>query len=204
RDRRFLHPHAHRAGGGDLPLLDLFQRRHRPLCRPPRRHNPGPRARPPLGHLVRDPVLLAGGLPAHRLSRGAGRGRGPTRDLCARWRRLGHLVCCNLNWFQRAPGPLGPQGPLPPTPNRRGGTRPARPHALPPDEAGVFAGLKASSESVAIPLSVFVAAEIFLPRFGYQGIFTMLAINIAIALVLLLALVRTPPRPALPPEPAAA
>lgn len=75
---------------------------------------------------------------------------------------------------------------------------------IPPDEAGVFAGLKASSESVAIPLSVFVAAEIFLPRFGYQGIFTMLAINIAIALVLLLALVRTPPRPALPPEPAAA
>jgi MFS-type transporter involved in bile tolerance (Atg22 family) len=74
---------------------------------------------------------------------------------------------------------------------------------IPPDEAGVFAGLKASTESVAIPLSVFVAAEVFLPRFGYQGIFTMLAINIALALVLLLLFVRTPARPAVP-EPVAA
>jgi MFS family permease len=70
---------------------------------------------------------------------------------------------------------------------------------IPSDEAGVFAGLKASSESVAIPLSVFVAAELFLPRFGYQGIFTMLAINIALALLLLVAFVRTPPRPRLAP-----
>src|SRR2546430_2403858 len=50
-----------------------------------------------------------------------------------------------------------------------------------PDESGIFAGLKAAAESVAIPLSVFVAAELFLnPRalnLGYRGIFFMLAIN---------------------------
>jgi Na+/melibiose symporter-like transporter len=63
---------------------------------------------------------------------------------------------------------------------------------IPPDEAGVFAGLKAAIESVAIPLSVFVAAEVFLPRFGYQGIFTMLALNIGLALALLLLIVRSP------------
>ncbi|TME25453.1 MAG: SLC45 family MFS transporter [Chloroflexi bacterium] len=62
---------------------------------------------------------------------------------------------------------------------------------IPPDETGVFAGLKAASESFAIPLSVFVAAEVFLPRFGYRGIFAMLAINIVIALVLLFVLVRS-------------
>ena len=31
-----------------------------------------------------------------------------------------------------------------------------------PDESGIFAGLKAAAESIAIPLSVFVAAELFL------------------------------------------
>src|SRR5205823_693776 len=48
---------------------------------------------------------------------------------------------------------------------------------IPPEKTGVFAGLKAAAESVAIPLSVVVAAEFFLPRFGYHGIFAMLAIN---------------------------
>lgn len=68
---------------------------------------------------------------------------------------------------------------------------------IPPDETGVFAGLKAAADSVAIPLSIVVAAEIFLPRFGYRGIFTMLAINIAIALIMLLVIVRVPrPTPA--------
>jgi maltose/moltooligosaccharide transporter len=64
---------------------------------------------------------------------------------------------------------------------------------IPPEKTGVFAGLKAAAESVAIPLSVVVAAEIFLPRFGYRGIFAMLAINILLALVLLLRFVRVPP-----------
>src|SRR5258705_4951209 len=57
-----------------------------------------------------------------------------------------------------------------------------------PDESGIFAGLKAAAESVAIPLSVFVAAELFLNpaalNLGYRGIFFMLAINMIIALVL--------------------
>jgi Na+/melibiose symporter-like transporter len=75
---------------------------------------------------------------------------------------------------------------------------------IPSDETGVFAGLKAAADSVAIPLSVVVAAELFLPRFGYRGIFTMLAINIAIALILLLAIVRVPNRSTQAPEPAPA
>jgi len=65
-----------------------------------------------------------------------------------------------------------------------------------PDESGIFAGLKAAAESVAIPLSVFVAAELFLNplalNLGYRGIFFMLAINMVIALALLLAFVRVP------------
>ena len=73
---------------------------------------------------------------------------------------------------------------------------------IPHDETGVFAGLKAASESVAIPLSIFVAAELFLPRFGYRGIFAMLAINIVLALALLFLLVRS--RGAGPVEPALA
>jgi len=59
-----------------------------------------------------------------------------------------------------------------------------------PDESGIFAGLKAAAESVAIPLSVFVAAELFLNPaaldLGYRGIFFMLAINMLIALAILL------------------
>jgi maltose/moltooligosaccharide transporter len=64
---------------------------------------------------------------------------------------------------------------------------------IPPEKSGVFAGLKAAAESVAIPLSVLVAAELFLPRFGYHGIFAMLAINIVLALVLLVRFVHMPP-----------
>jgi MFS family permease len=63
---------------------------------------------------------------------------------------------------------------------------------VPPEKTGVFAGLKAAAESVAIPLSVLVASELFLPRFGYHGIFGMLAINIVLALVLLLRFVHMP------------
>lgn len=62
-----------------------------------------------------------------------------------------------------------------------------------PDESGIFAGLKAAAESIAIPLSVFVAAELFLNpaalNLGYRGIFFMLAINMLIALAILLAFV---------------
>ena len=65
-----------------------------------------------------------------------------------------------------------------------------------PDETGIFAGLKAAAESIAIPLSVFVAAELFLNpnalNLGYRGIFFMLAINMVIAVVLLIAIVRVP------------
>jgi maltose/moltooligosaccharide transporter len=63
---------------------------------------------------------------------------------------------------------------------------------IPPERMGVFAGLKAAAESVAIPLSVVVAAELFLPRFGYRGIFAMLALNIILALVLLVRFVHVP------------
>src|SRR5579859_4885446 len=63
---------------------------------------------------------------------------------------------------------------------------------IPAEQTGVFAGLKAAAESVAIPLSVVVASELFLPRFGYRGIFAMLALNIVLALVLLLRFVHVP------------
>lgn len=73
-----------------------------------------------------------------------------------------------------------------------------------PDETGIFAGLKAAAESIAIPLSVFVAAELFLNpnalNLGYRGIFFMLAINMVVALILLLTLVRVP-KPAEAPTP---
>ena len=63
---------------------------------------------------------------------------------------------------------------------------------VPPEETGVFAGLKAAADSIAIPLSVVVAAELFLPRFGYRGIFGLLAVFTFIALAMLIALVRVP------------
>ena len=64
---------------------------------------------------------------------------------------------------------------------------------IPHEKTGVFAGLKAAAESIAIPLSVVVAAELFLPRLGYRGIFAMLALSISVALVLLLRFVHVPP-----------
>jgi maltose/moltooligosaccharide transporter len=63
---------------------------------------------------------------------------------------------------------------------------------IPPEKTGVFAGLKAAAESIAIPLSVLVAAEVFLPHFGYRGIFAMLALTIIVALLLLLRFVQMP------------
>jgi MFS family permease len=68
---------------------------------------------------------------------------------------------------------------------------------IPVEKTGVFAGLKAAAESIAIPLSVVVAAEVFLPCFGYRGIFATLALSIITALVLLLRFVRAvgPGRP---------
>ncbi|MFN2520364.1 MAG: MFS transporter [Candidatus Limnocylindria bacterium] len=64
---------------------------------------------------------------------------------------------------------------------------------IPADRAGVFAGLMAAADSIAIPLSVVVATELFLPRVGYRGIFALLAINMAIAIVLLALFVAVPP-----------
>jgi maltose/moltooligosaccharide transporter len=63
---------------------------------------------------------------------------------------------------------------------------------IPPEKTGVFAGLKAAAESIAIPLSIVVAAEVFLPHFGYRGVFAMLAVSIVVALVLLMRFVRVP------------
>jgi Na+/melibiose symporter-like transporter len=65
---------------------------------------------------------------------------------------------------------------------------------IPEEKTGIFAGLKAAADSIAVPLSVVVAAEIFLPTLGYRGIFAMLAVSIIAALVLLLRFVRVPPR----------
>ena len=56
---------------------------------------------------------------------------------------------------------------------------------VPPEKTGVFAGLKAAAESVAIPASVVIAAELFLPRFSYRGVFVLLAGAILIALFIL-------------------
>lgn len=63
---------------------------------------------------------------------------------------------------------------------------------IPQEKTGIYAGLSAAADSIAIPLSVFVASELFLPTLGYRGIFAMLAINIVLALALFLALVRVP------------
>jgi hypothetical protein len=69
---------------------------------------------------------------------------------------------------------------------------------VPPEKTGVFAGLKAAAESVAIPASVVVAAELFLPRFSYRGVFVLLAGAILIALFILARYVRPPATVALP------
>jgi Na+/melibiose symporter-like transporter len=63
---------------------------------------------------------------------------------------------------------------------------------VPPEKTGVFAGLKAAAESVAIPASVVVAAELFLPRFSYRGVFVLLAGAILVALFILARYVRPP------------
>src|SRR5579859_5667066 len=63
---------------------------------------------------------------------------------------------------------------------------------VPPEKTGVFAGLKAAAESIAIPASVVVAAEIFLPRFSYRGVFVLLAGAILIAIFILARYVRMP------------
>jgi maltose/moltooligosaccharide transporter len=61
-----------------------------------------------------------------------------------------------------------------------------------PEQTGVFAGLKAAAESVATPLSVVVASELFIPHLGYRGIFALLAVSIGLALVLLVRFVPVP------------
>jgi len=52
--------------------------------------------------------------------------------------------------------------------------------------------LKAAAESIAIPASVVVAAELFLPRFSYRGVFVLLAGAILVALAILGWSVRAP------------
>jgi Na+/melibiose symporter-like transporter len=63
---------------------------------------------------------------------------------------------------------------------------------VPPEKNGVFAGLKAAAESIAIPASIVVASELFLPRFSYRGVFVLLAGGILLALVILIRFVRAP------------
>lgn len=71
---------------------------------------------------------------------------------------------------------------------------------VPPEKTGVFAGLKAAAESIAIPASVVVAAEVFLPRFSYRGIFVLLFVAILAALFILVRSVRPPPSGAAAPR----
>ena len=68
---------------------------------------------------------------------------------------------------------------------------------VPAQKVGVFAGLKAAAESIAIPASVVIAAQIFLPRFSYRGVFALLAAGILLALFVLVRFVR--PKDARPP-----
>ena len=63
---------------------------------------------------------------------------------------------------------------------------------VPAEKTGVFAGLKAAAESIAIPASVVIAAEVFLPHFSYRGVFVLLAGAILIALYILVRHVRPP------------
>jgi maltose/moltooligosaccharide transporter len=76
---------------------------------------------------------------------------------------------------------------------------------IPREQTGVFAGLKAAAESIAIPASVTIAAELFLPRFSYRGVFVLLTGAILVALFILIRFVRAPaaPKPgAIPAVPA--
>ncbi|HEY1296914.1 MAG TPA: hypothetical protein VGJ60_27875 [Chloroflexota bacterium] len=63
-----------------------------------------------------------------------------------------------------------------------------------PDEVGfaLAALLMLITAIGAIVLSVVVAAEPFLPRLGYRGIFVMLAVTIVLALLLLVRLINVP------------
>ena len=63
---------------------------------------------------------------------------------------------------------------------------------IPPAATGTFAGLKAAAESIAIPASVFIAAEVFLPRFSYRGVFALLAVALVVALFILIRYVPVP------------
>ena len=63
---------------------------------------------------------------------------------------------------------------------------------VPAEKTGVFAGLKAAAESIAIPASIVIAAELFIPRFSYRGVFVLLAGTILIALFILVRHVRPP------------
>lgn len=72
---------------------------------------------------------------------------------------------------------------------------------IPAAATGTFAGLKAASESIAIPASVFIAAEVFLPRFSYRGVFALLAVALVVALYILVRHVRIPAQPRSRPAP---
>ena len=72
---------------------------------------------------------------------------------------------------------------------------------IPPTATGTFAGLKAAAESVAIPASVFIAAELFLPRFSYRGVFALLAAALIVALYILIQHVHVPVQPLSRPAP---
>ncbi len=63
---------------------------------------------------------------------------------------------------------------------------------IPAARTGVFAGLKTAAESIAVPASVAIAAELLIPRFSYRGIFVLLASTILVALFILVRYVRPP------------
>jgi Na+/melibiose symporter-like transporter len=63
---------------------------------------------------------------------------------------------------------------------------------IPQEKTGIYAGLSAAADSVSIPLSVFIATELYIPTLGYRGIFASLAVNTVLALVILLVFVRVP------------
>jgi len=64
---------------------------------------------------------------------------------------------------------------------------------VPPDEVGVFAGLKTAFESVALPVSVLLSSTL-IDRWSYRAIFVVLSIG-AVAAIVLLRTVRTGPMP---------
>ena len=65
---------------------------------------------------------------------------------------------------------------------------------VPAEKTGVFAGLKTAAESIAVPASVAIAAQLLIPRFSYRGVFVLLAATILIALFILVRAVRPPGR----------